>query len=141
MTEDSEARYRLPRDVVPSRYDLVIDTDLDTGRFHGSVDVAVSIVAPVSEVVLNAVELELSNGSVTTGDGRSLEVTVRYLSLEGRMVTENRAELPARVVQHEIDHLDGILFFQRLSPAEKTKVARRLKELEELYRSRTPARR
>jgi len=72
---------------------------------------------------------------------RALEVTVRYLSLEGKMVTENRAELSARVVQHEIDHLDGILFVQRLSPAEKTKVARRLKELEELYRSRTPARR
>jgi peptide deformylase len=71
---------------------------------------------------------------------RALEITVRYLALDGKMVTENRSELSARVAQHEIDHLDGILFFQRLSPAEKTKVARRLKELEDLHRSRTAAR-
>jgi puromycin-sensitive aminopeptidase len=74
MTEGSEARYRLPRAVVPSRYDLLIDVDLDAGSFIGAVDVAVSVAEPVSEVVLNAVDLELTNGSLSSGDGRTVAV-------------------------------------------------------------------
>jgi peptide deformylase len=27
--------------------------------------------------------------------------------------------LPARIIQHEVDHLDGILFFDRLSPLKR----------------------
>ncbi|MFN8232901.1 MAG: hypothetical protein U0V56_05345 [Actinomycetota bacterium] len=59
---------------MPSRYDLAIDTDLESGMFQGSVDIEVTIAVPVSEVVVNAVDLELSNGSVIPRDGRAVEV-------------------------------------------------------------------
>jgi puromycin-sensitive aminopeptidase len=74
---DDEARYRLPRTVVPRRYDLVIEPDLDAATFAGSETVALEIEEPVDEIVLNAVDLEVGPGRVE-GPGGTLEVsTVR----------------------------------------------------------------
>ena len=69
-TEDSEARYRLPRTVMPSRYELVLEPDLAAGSFAGREDVTVTVTEPVSEIVLNAVDLEISGGSLQAADGR-----------------------------------------------------------------------
>ena len=45
---------------------------------------------------------------------RSAEITVRYIDLEGTTHTQQFSGFPARIVQHEIDHLNGILFVERL---------------------------
>ena len=37
--------------------------------------------------------------------------------------------LLARALQHEVDHLNGILFVDRISPASKLSVKRKLKRL------------
>lgn len=51
-----------------------------------------------------------------TGDvGRSLAVVVEGLDLSGSRVVIDSAGFEARAIQHEIDHLDGILFLDRLS--------------------------
>ncbi|HWP31921.1 MAG TPA: peptide deformylase [Fimbriimonadales bacterium] len=44
---------------------------------------------------------------------RAERVEVSYLSPEGRLIRTQMEDLAARVVQHEIDHLDGILFIDR----------------------------
>ena len=72
--DDEAARYRLPRSVVPSRYDLTLEPDLDAGTFSGSEDVTVTVVDPVDEIVLNADELVLRDGWLE-GPGGRLEVT------------------------------------------------------------------
>jgi peptide deformylase len=46
---------------------------------------------------------------------RSARVRVRGLDLEGREVVEDAGDLRAVCFQHEIDHLDGILFIDRIS--------------------------
>jgi peptide deformylase len=46
---------------------------------------------------------------------RPVAVRVEGLDLEGRSVTIEAEGFLARVLQHEIDHLDGILFFDRVS--------------------------
>jgi peptide deformylase len=46
---------------------------------------------------------------------RSALVRVRGLDLEGREVVEEASDLRAVCFQHEIDHLDGILFIDRIS--------------------------
>jgi puromycin-sensitive aminopeptidase len=77
-TEDSEARYRLPRTVTPSRYELMLAPDLTAGSFEGSEDVTVTVTEPVAEIVLNAVDLEIVRGSLEAADGRRIEVeTIR----------------------------------------------------------------
>jgi puromycin-sensitive aminopeptidase len=70
-----ESTFRLPRNVVPSRYDITIETDLEGSRFRGEEDVAVTVVEATSSIVLNAADLELSDVRVTSADGASAEVT------------------------------------------------------------------
>ncbi|HZP89774.1 MAG TPA: M1 family metallopeptidase [Actinomycetota bacterium] len=69
-----ERDYRLPRTILPSRYDLTLETDLEAGTFWGAEDVTVRATERTSEVVLNAVDLELGPGWLTDGAGRRVEV-------------------------------------------------------------------
>ena len=50
---------------------------------------------------------------------RSARVRVRFLDLEGQTVELDAEDLLAIAFQHEIDHLDGILFIDHLSPLKK----------------------
>jgi len=67
---------------------------------------------------------------------RAAEIKVRYKDLEGNEVVEDCEELRAVCFQHEIDHLDGILFIDRISRlkrsfyVKKRKKALRLEEEE-----------
>ncbi len=47
---------------------------------------------------------------------RAYEVIVKGLDMLGRPVKRRAADLEARVIQHEIDHLDGVLFIDRADP-------------------------
>lgn len=46
---------------------------------------------------------------------RAATVTVKYLDLDGRPRRMKVSNITARAVQHEIDHLDGVLFVDRLT--------------------------
>ncbi|MEZ5285951.1 MAG: peptide deformylase [Vicinamibacterales bacterium] len=45
---------------------------------------------------------------------RSPHIRVSALSREGKRIEIEARDFPARVIQHETDHLDGILFFDRM---------------------------
>jgi peptide deformylase len=59
---------------------------------------------------------------------RSARVVVRYTDLEGREVTEEAEELRAVCLQHEIDHLDGILFIDRISRLKRSMYVKKRKK-------------
>ena len=61
---------------------------------------------------------------------RSQKIEVNAYNLAGQEVTWKLEGLYARVVQHECDHLDGILFIDRLSPASLMAVKQDLSDLE-----------
>jgi len=62
---------------------------------------------------------------------RSERVVVRYLDLGGNPQQEDASELRAVCFQHEIDHLDGVLFIDRISRLKRgLYVQRRKKALE-----------
>lgn len=50
---------------------------------------------------------------------RNDEICVRGLTRDGKPVHIEATGLLSRVLQHEIDHLDGVLFVDRLSPIKK----------------------
>ena len=50
---------------------------------------------------------------------RATDVTVKGLGLDGKPVRRRLRDLAARVVLHEIDHLDGVIFTDRLVDPEK----------------------
>lgn len=62
---------------------------------------------------------------------RSEEAKVTYQTLEGETVTIESDGLLARAFQHEIDHLNGVLFIDRMSAAAKLGLKRKLKYLME----------
>src|SRR5437660_2944642 len=67
--------YRLPRTVVPSRYELTLTPDLRTAAFAGEETVTVTVGEAVREVLLNAADLEI--GAVLAWDERGRQVVAR----------------------------------------------------------------
>ncbi len=63
-------------------------------------------------------------------------VVVSALDLDARRFEEEIYDLDARVVQHELDHLDGILFITRLGTSDRMQSAKTLKQLEKDYKRR-----
>ena len=49
---------------------------------------------------------------------RAREIKVHALDRRGERIELSAHDFPARVIQHETDHLDGILFFDRMSSFE-----------------------
>ena len=46
----TESRYRLPQHVIPHRYDLTIEPDLDGAIFTGQAEIAITIEEPTEEI-------------------------------------------------------------------------------------------
>jgi puromycin-sensitive aminopeptidase len=65
-----EARHRLPRTVVPRRYDLELEPDLEHGTFSGTEDVQVEVRERTAEVVLNSAGLSVGSGWLGRGGTR-----------------------------------------------------------------------
>ncbi|HET6664513.1 MAG TPA: hypothetical protein VFG94_09660, partial [Acidimicrobiales bacterium] len=64
VTPDPSANpHRLPRAVVPRRYDLTIEPDLEAASFAGNEAIAVDVLNETNEVVLNAVEIEIDEAT------------------------------------------------------------------------------
>ena len=58
-------------------------------------------------------------------------ITITALGLDGHPFSLASDELPARIWQHETDHLDGVLIIDRMSPTDRTALRRKIKALEE----------
>jgi puromycin-sensitive aminopeptidase len=71
--------YRLPTTVVPTRYDLRFEPDLDAATFTGEESIAITVKEPVSEVVLNAAELAIQSVAAERADGIVVEGSVTLL--------------------------------------------------------------
>jgi peptide deformylase len=70
-----------------------------------------------------------------TGDiERPVSAIVRAEDLEGNKIEIEASGLLARAIQHEIDHLNGILFIDRMNSAAKAALASKLKRLQKQTR-------
>jgi peptide deformylase len=61
---------------------------------------------------------------------RPAEIQVRYYDLEMKEHRDVTNGFLARVMQHEIDHLEGILFFDRMTPLRRALSRSKLKKIE-----------
>ncbi|MEI6448198.1 MAG: peptide deformylase, partial [Actinomycetes bacterium] len=62
---------------------------------------------------------------------RPAEVRVEAQDVEGNPLTVEAEGLEARVIQHEYDHLDGVLILDRAHPEERREALRSLREASE----------
>ena len=61
---------------------------------------------------------------------RAAKVQVRAQDLDGNWFELEGTELLARAFQHEIDHLDGILFIRRVSALKRDLILRRIRKMQ-----------
>lgn len=61
---------------------------------------------------------------------RAFKVKVRAQNEHGKWFEMDGEELLSRAFQHEIDHLDGVLFTKRMSPLKRDLVLRRIRKMQ-----------
>ena len=59
---------------------------------------------------------------------RPLKVRVRYLDYDGELVEEDAEDLYAVCIQHEMDHLNGVLFIDHLSRLKRDRAVAKVKK-------------
>ncbi len=59
---------------------------------------------------------------------RSKTITVSAIDADGRPVSLEAGGLKARIVQHELDHLDGVLFIDRLPPVTRDRIKKKIQK-------------
>jgi peptide deformylase len=72
----------------------------------------------------------LSFPEITGEIERAKSITVRAQNLDGEPIELETTGFLARAIQHEVDHLNGILFIDRMSSATKTSLSSKLKRLQ-----------
>jgi peptide deformylase len=96
----------------------------------------------VMPVVLINPEIEIDGASETGTEGclsfpeitgqieRAKSIIARAQTVEGDTIAIQASGLLARAIQHEVDHLNGILFIDRMNSAAKAALSSRLKRLQ-----------
>ena len=59
---------------------------------------------------------------------RPESVEVEWNNENGELIRAQMSGLPARIVQHETDHLDGVLFIDYLSPVKREMLMRKVRK-------------
>ncbi len=106
----------------------LIVVDLSVGEDKDALHVLVN-----PEIVSKEGESVSEEGCLSIPDikekvARPYKVVARGLDLEGRRVEIEGEDLLARALCHEIDHLDGILFVDKLSALKRKLIRKRLKK-------------
>lgn len=108
---------------------LVVD-----GSVFGDDSVAVAYINPII-VAASKTKIMYEEGCLSIPDIRAdverpEAIQVRYTNIGGEEVVEELEGLHARVLQHELDHLDGILFVDRISAARRNLLRKKLREIQ-----------
>ncbi len=102
-------------------------------------DAEYAFINPVLRGGKGQVEGEEGCLSIPGVDGqvvRKEKITIEAYSLAGEQITAELDGLFARIVQHELDHLDGTLFVDRLTQTQKADVRGLLEEFEIDFQSK-----
>jgi puromycin-sensitive aminopeptidase len=90
----SEA-FRLPRTVEPETYRMEIEPNVASATFSGTVAIDVVVLEPVTEIVLNAAELAISDAEVLGADGSTVRCSVSFDDELEQVVFRPPSEVPA----------------------------------------------
>src|SRR5215471_1981718 len=87
--------YRLPRTVLPTRYDLRLVPDLSSAAFTGEETITITVPQPVRDMVLNAAELLMDNAELSLASGDNLRAGVALDETTERCRLSFAEEVPA----------------------------------------------
>lgn len=115
--------------------DIPADSDLDEAGERENPDVAMPLVMINPEITAHSDTIQtgpegcLSFPDIFANIDRWYEVDACYTTLDGERKQLHAKGLLARAVQHELDHLNGILLVDRMSPVKKVALSGKLKRL------------
>lgn len=115
---------------VPEEY----DKDDDGNRFNPGLTMPMILINPViSSPTKKEVSREegcLSFPDIRGNISRPVGIHVSFLNEHGKKVELDVRDFTARVIQHEVDHLNGILFIDRMSAAKRLMLKPRLRNIQ-----------
>ncbi|MDR4465584.1 MAG: M1 family metallopeptidase [Nitrospira sp.] len=71
-----EDPYRLPRHVLPTRYDLRLEPDLKAATFTGQVSITLSVKQETQTILLNATDLHIASTGIEGQNGRTIAAEI-----------------------------------------------------------------
>jgi peptide deformylase len=80
----------------------------------------------------------LSLPNINVDVGRPVTAKIRAKDLTGNPIDQTESGYIARIWQHELDHLNGVLIIDRMGPTAKMENRKILKELEDKYEADHP---
>lgn len=81
-----ELSYKLPATVRPERYQIRLTPDLSAATFAGEETIALHILEPVKEIVLNAAELQIQSAVLTAPGGKAIIGTTALDEINERAI-------------------------------------------------------
>jgi peptide deformylase len=84
----------------------------DTGEFEVLINPEVKNIGNKTDIDIEGC---LSVPNVEENVERYKKIKVKYIDREGNKINRRFTGLNARVVQHEVDHLDGVLFIDKIA--------------------------
>src|SRR5690606_28749814 len=87
------------------------------------------VVTPISRDLVAYEEGCLSLPGITAEVRRPSALKITARTLDDQTITLESDDFPARVWQHEFDHLQGILIIDRMSPLDRLATRKTLKEM------------
>jgi peptide deformylase len=75
----------------------------------------------------------LSLPEINVEVARAKSTKIRAQDVSGKVIEQVETDYVARILQHELDHLNGILLIDHMSPTAKIESRKILKELEDKY--------
>ena len=109
---------------------FIIDADGDS--HEGKVFINPVIIEEAGE--LNKEEGCLSFPGIMSKVVRAQRIKAQAYNLKGEKIEIEAEGLAARAWQHELDHLNGCLFIDKMSPANRLAISHQLKEFERSYK-------
>ena len=100
--------HRLPSSVVPSHYNLHLKPNLESESFTGNVDISITSSDTISQIVLNAKEIELKSAKLV-GESGEIEATNFTYDEELERVTLHLEREASPGTHHLLIDFDGIL--------------------------------
>lgn len=116
------------------------DTDEEGNHFNPDVEMPMILFNP--EIVESSRKTDtheegcLSFPDIRGNIDRPIEIKLRYLDENGVAHERVIVDFLARVIQHEVDHLNGVLFIDRMSAAKRFALSKRLKRLSQETKER-----
>lgn len=110
---------------------FVIDTKLGQGELGNSPMALINPeIVEFSDEVWTYQEGCLSVPTVYEDIERPKRIVVKYFDTDGKEHNMEADELLSRVIQHELDHLDGILFYEKISSLRRAMIKTKLKKIQ-----------